>query len=208
MKAIKTMLTASAVVVATAALSGCNMTSSSGTSSAAADTNSAVPAQGFAEGAKVYAIVNLHSDSPKNKLYAMNYQLPKMLPICSEFVIQDISTKVIELTYKGLEYDYVWDGHTKKAGQSLEENFMLFFGESCDEAKAKVKTLSEVDQKGIKRGKPIVGMTKEGVLLAMGRPPIHATPDLEGDLWTYWINRWVRNILEFNEKGELVKIIK
>ena len=68
--------------------------------------------------------------------------------------------------------------------------------------------MSKIDQKGIKRGKPIVGMSKEGILLAMGRPPVHATAALEDDIWTYWVNRWAKNLLEFNEQGKLIKIIK
>lgn len=203
MKAMKKAFTASALVTALA-ITGCNSTSSPSSAAQDAITNKA----GIIEGATVYALVNIHADAGNNRLHAMNYQLPKLMPICSEFVINDIDTKVIELSHKGMEYDYLWDKYTRKAGQSLTENFSLFFGKSCDEAKAKVNTLSKLDQKGIKRGKPILGMSKEGVLLAMGRPPIHATPDLEAELWTYWVNRWARNILEFDEAGKLKHIEK
>ncbi|TPH15102.1 outer membrane protein assembly factor BamE [Litorilituus lipolyticus] len=201
MKALKNTLIASSLVITSSALTGCGSTAES-----SADLATNYP--GFSEGAKVYSIVNLHPDSPKNRLYAMNYQLPRVLPICSEFIIQDIATKRIELTYKGMDYYYDWDKYTRSAGQSLAENFNLFFSESCDEAKAKVKQLSQLDQDGIKKGKPLVGMSKEGILLAMGRPPIHATPDLEGNSWTYWINKWARNIIEFDENGKVKEIVK
>ncbi len=201
MKAMKKLLTATAVL-ATVAISGCGSTSPSPASVEA--TNKL----GITEGATVYALVNLHADAANNRFHAMNYQLTKLMPICSEFVITDIETKVIELTHKGVNYTYLWDKYTRNAGQSLTENFAQFFGKSCNEAKAKVKTLSALDQKGIKRGKPIVGMTKEGILLAMGRPAIHATPELDNDLWTYWVNRWARNVLEFDESGKLKHIEK
>jgi len=201
MKAMKKLLTATAVLAAVA-ITGCGSTSPS-TSSDVATNN-----LGITEGATVYTLVNLHADAANNRLHAMNYQLTKLMPICSEFVITDIETKEIELTHKGVEYTYLWDKYTRNAGQSLTDNFAQFFGKSCDEAKTKVSTLSEVDQKGIKRGKPIVGMTKEGILLAMGRPPIHATPELNNDLWTYWVNRWARNVLEFDESGKLKHIEK
>ncbi len=202
MNMMRKTFTASALI-ATFFIAGCNSTSAP-SSAAQAATNEA----GITEGATVYTLVNLHADAANNRLHAMNYQLPKLIPICSEFVIDDIDAKVIELSYKGMKYDYLWDKYTRKAGQSLTENFALFFGKSCDEAKAKVNTLSELDQKGIKRGKAIVGMSREGILLAMGRPPIHATPDLEGELWTYWVNRWARNVLEFDEAGKLKHIEK
>lgn len=203
MKMMKKAFTISALITALA-ITGCNSTSSSSTAEQDALTNKL----GITEGATVYALVNLHADAANNRLHAMNYQLPILMPICSEFIINDIETKVIELSYKGVEYNYLWDKYTRGAGQSLTENFALFFGKSCDEAKAKVNTLSELDQKGIKRGKPILGMSREGILLAMGRPPIHATPDLEADLWTYWVNRWARNVLEFDEAGKLKHIEK
>ena len=201
MKAMKKLLTATAIL-ATVAMVGCGSTSPSTATIAASNK------LGITEGATVYALVNLHADAANNRLYAMNYQLTKLMPICSEFVITDIETKVIELTHKGIEYDYLWDKYTRNADQSLTENFALFFGKSCDEAKAKVSTFSALDQKGIKRGQPIVGMSKEGILVAMGRPPIHATPDLDADLWTYWVNRWARNVLEFDESDKLKHIEK
>lgn len=202
MKAMKKAFTASALLAALT-ITGCNSTSSPSAAEDAA-TNKA----GIIEGATVYSLVNLHADAANNRLHAMNYQLPKLMPICSEFVIDDIETKVIEMSHKGIKYTYLWDKYTKNSGQSLNANFALFFGKSCNEAKAKVSTLSALDQKGIKRGKAIKGMSKEGILLAMGRPPIHATPDLEGDIWTYWINRWARNVLEFDESGKLKHIEK
>jgi len=179
-----------------------------GSTSPTPETDAVLNNLGISEGATVYALVNLHADAANNRLHAMNYQLPKLMPICSEFVIKDIDTKVIELTHKGIDYTYLWDKYTRNAGQSLTVNFSQFFGKSCDEAEAKVRSLSDIDQKGIKRGQAIVGMSKEGVLLAMGRPPIHATPELEGDLWTYWVNRWARNVLEFDESNILKHIQK
>lgn len=162
---------------------------------------------GFVEGSKVFAITNLHADFGKARLYAMNYQVPRVIPVCSEFTIEDIGKKAIELNFEGADWDFIWDKHTRKAGMSLEENFKLFFAKSCDEASKKISKLSKVDQKGIKKGKPFVGMTKEGILFAMGRPPIHATPSLESSSWIYWTNKWLRDIIEFDDKGVVTKIV-
>ena len=32
------------------------------------------------------------------------------------------------------------------------------------------------------------GMSREGVILAVGYPPEHQTPSLEADQWSYWRN--------------------
>jgi hypothetical protein len=159
---------------------------------------------GFKEDATMVAKVNLHPDQKRKVLYALNYQLPDMIPMCAKVKIEDIGKKEIEFVYQGKTYSYLWDKHTKKAGQSLEQNFKQYFGTSCDTAK--VATLSQSDQNGIKSGQPKVGMTKEGILFTMGRPPIHATPSLEGNTWMYWSNKWSRRAIDFDDKGVVTQI--
>lgn len=159
---------------------------------------------GFKENATMVTKANLHPDPKRRVLYALNYQLPSLIPMCSEVKIEDIGKKEIEFIYQGMTYRYVWDKHTKKAGQSLEQNFKQYFGTSCD--KAKVASLSQADQDGIKSGKPRVGMTKDAILFTMGRPPIHANPTLDGNTWMYWSNKWTRQAIDFDDKGVVTQI--
>ena len=42
----------------------------------------------------------------------------------------------------------------------------------------------------IRNGIIVDGMSKEAVLVAYGRPPEHRTPDLERNIWYYWLNRF------------------
>lgn len=179
-------------------------TSTSQSTNSQTSTNQKDP--GFYEGASVVALVNIHADYANNRLYALNYQMSNLLPMCSKFVIEDISSKKIEISHQGKVYDYLWDKHTRSAGQSLEQNFKTFFGERCDSDR--VKQLSKIDQEGIAKGTPLLGMTKEGIKYAMGRPPVHATATLEDNNWTYWINKWARNILKFDSNGELKHIVQ
>ena len=100
-------------------------------SSAMSLTHLSVTAQdsfGFREGATMVSLVNLHPDPKRQRLYAINYQLPSLIPMCSEVVIEDIGKKEIEISYQGETYSYLWDKHTKKAGESLAQNFKQFFG--------------------------------------------------------------------------------
>jgi hypothetical protein len=159
---------------------------------------------GFQEDATMVALVNLHPDPKRKVLYAINYQLSSILPMCAKVKIEDIGKKEIEFVYEGVTYSYLWDKHTRKAGQSLEQNFKQYFGSSCDQAK--VASLSQTDQSGIQSGKPKVGMTKEGILFAMGRPPIHANPSLDGNTWMYWSNKWTRRAIDFDDKGVVTQI--
>ena len=91
----------------------------------------------FVEGATVEALVNIHADYANNRLYALNYQMSNLIPMCSKFVIEDIGSKEIEISHQGKVYRYLWDKHTRSAGQSLAQNFNTFFGKRCDSDRVK-----------------------------------------------------------------------
>lgn len=159
----------------------------------------------FNEGDTVVALVNLHADPKGNRLFGINYQRPNLIPMCAELTVQEVERKQISFMYQGVTYPFILDKHTRKAGQSLQQSAAHYFGKSCDKAAA--AKLGEIDQKGIRVGRPYVGMSKEGVLFAMGRPPFHANRSLESSEWVYWLNRWNRIILKFDENGVLKTIV-
>lgn len=66
--------------------------------------------------------------------------------------------------------------------------------------------LSEIDRKGIRAGKAYVGMSKDGVRIALGYPAVHRTPSLDSDTWTYWQNRHRRLLIHFDEDGKVTRI--
>lgn len=160
----------------------------------------------FIKGAEVYTLSNLHPDPTKMRLYSTNYQLPGLLiERCTKITIKSIKKKKMIFTVpSGTEYTYLWQ---KYAIDPLPEHLKLFFGAECD-ASAPEK-LSEIDQKGVKRGTPYVGMSKQGVLYALGYPPKHVNPDAETmDSWTYWSNKFNRFIVHFNDETGLVDEIQ
>jgi len=52
----------------------------------------------------------------------------------------------------------------------------------------------------------MVGMSKEGVVFAIGYPPPHETPRLEGDQWRYWKRRFDSILVHF-ENGRVTRIV-
>ena len=70
-----------------------------------------------------------------------------------------------------------------------------------------LKELSEIDRKGIAEGKAHVGMSKDGVRIALGYPAVHKTPSLNESTWIYWRNRWGTTAIDFDNKGK-VKFIR
>ncbi len=70
----------------------------------------------------------------------------------------------------------------------------------------KIDDFSETDREGIKDGKVRVGMTKDGVRIALGYPATHKTSSLNENTWIYWTNRFKSFKVEFDEKGKVTKI--
>ena len=51
-----------------------------------------------------------------------------------------------------------------------------------------------------------MGMTKEGVIFAIGYPPRHVNPDLDSYQWTYWKSRFNRFVVEFDDEDRVASI--
>lgn len=66
--------------------------------------------------------------------------------------------------------------------------------------------LNDVDREGIQAGKAMVGMTRQGVMIALGYPARHYTPSLNQSRWFYWKGRLNRYAVEFDETGTVVSI--
>ena len=73
-------------------------------------------------------------------------------------------------------------------------------------APVSLEHFSELDLKGIKAGTVYTGMTKNGVLTALGYPPRHRTPSLESNSWIYWRNRFMTMAVNFDADGTVRSI--
>lgn len=63
---------------------------------------------------------------------------------------------------------------------------------------------SEIDMKGIKEGTVYRGMSRAGVLAALGYPARHKTPSLESDSWIYWKTKSDIVAVQFDPKGKAI----
>jgi len=167
-----------------------------------------VASPSFAEirkGDRLQTIANLHPDMQRHVLYSLNYQLPGLIPVCSTVLVTGVSKKKIAFEYNGQEFEIGYEGFTKGAGKTLNEAVQaIYLAPACD--KKKLDSLGKIDQEGIKAGMPRVGMTREGVLFAMGRPPFHANPDLSSSSWRYWKNRFGQMVVNFGDDGKVSSI--
>jgi hypothetical protein len=100
---------------------------------------------------------------------------------------------ILQSTQKSILFEV----NEKNAGMSTEEYVRLIISPQAVE----LDRFSEIDRKGIQEGKAYVGMTKEGVRIALGYPARHKTPSLENNTWYFWTNRFRAFPVEFDENG-------
>lgn len=62
------------------------------------------------------------------------------------------------------------------------------------------------DREGVRQGRALPGMSKNGVLTALGYPPKNLTPDLDADVWTYAKNRESDLVVDFTEDGLVARV--
>ena len=157
----------------------------------------------FEPGDQLQLLTNLHPHPTKNVLTTMNLQQEGLLKACARVEVKKLRRNTSTFIHDGEEYKMEFDGHTRKAGITFDEALATNLGESCDQAK--MLTLSQKDTDGVKRGIARVGMIKDGVYFAMGRPPYHANPSLTSNRWDYWRGSR-RRAVEFNRDGIVVRV--
>lgn len=152
----------------------------------------------------IYTLVNLHPDEVNNRLYSVNFQREGLIPACSKVSIDAVSAKRLQFTVSKSERAYTMDKH--KSSPDFLAYLSQYFGTEC--VSDKIKNLSSKDRAGIKAGVVDFGMTKQGVIYAIGYPPAHQTSSIEADEWKYWIHRFRTMRVKFDSKGRVVELIK
>ncbi len=72
------------------------------------------------------------------------------------------------------------------AGKSLSDYFDLILSKTP----VRYSNISAIDSKGISEGKAHKGMSKNGIMIALGYPCPHRTSSPDADTWIYWTNRY------------------
>jgi hypothetical protein len=152
----------------------------------------------------VYTLVNLHPDEQRSRLYAVNYQQAGLIPVCSEVKIVALKGNQMrfQVVKTGREYAYLH--HKKAAAEPFNAHLLRFFGTECD--RKGLERLAAGDRAGVQAGKVEKGMSRQGVIFAMGYPPRHETPDLNGKVWKYWRSKFDTMLVTFDDKGRVESI--
>ena len=149
------------------------------------------------KGQELYTQVNMHSLKGEYVTW-VNYGIDSLIPVNTKVLITSISGDDVDFIIKksGTELSLKNSSRSGLNGKAWAEKHFRT-------SKVNLKNFSPIDQKGIKKAKVIVGMSKKGVLIARGFPPAHVTPDLNMSEWMYWYNRWNKKKVVF--EGDTVE---
>jgi len=154
--------------------------------------------------------INLHADHLLKKVSSVNYQLRgELIPWGTEVRIIRVYRNSLVFENVARHQRYLYEFHWKtKSMVPLQEHVKRVFLDNADELKKQVEAMSEVDKDGIYEGRVKLGMSREGVLIAIGYPPEFANRDelLADRDWLYWASRYSKMVVSFGRDGSVHQI--
>lgn len=158
----------------------------------------------FAKDEARYTKYNSHTQSKDGKTYKASYanytnpgQGHVIIPAGTEILIIDKSRKSFTFKFDNGTKKVIYEFHKKRMGMSLDE----YLGKITSIEPVSFEGLSAQDKKGLAEGKAYKGMSRDGVLCALGYPATHRTPSLDSTSWIYWTNRFGTIAVDFDAQG-------
>jgi hypothetical protein len=148
---------------------------------------------------------NIHTQAKGNLLNASyaNYTNPGaghyIVPAGTEITLLSKSGKEFKFRINGDGREVRFLFHEPRMGMRVDE----YIEKITSPQPVSLKKLSALDRKGVEQAKALVGMTREGVMTALGYPAAHKTPSLESPTWIYWTNRFGTLAVDFDSRGKV-----
>ncbi|OGP59485.1 MAG: hypothetical protein A2V65_09550 [Deltaproteobacteria bacterium RBG_13_49_15] len=159
----------------------------------------------------IYLKNNIHAQQGRRDIKASfaNWTNPgaghTIIPVNTAVIVDSSPStfrrSVFSFTVQDSKKTVIMEYNEKLMGMSVDDYLKLITSPNP----VALEKLSAADQKGIKDGKASIGMTKDGVRMALGYPAVHMTPTLEDNKWTYWTNRFKSVVVEFDSSGKVIK---
>ncbi len=140
-------------------------------------------------------IIHISSDDNFDPLFQKN---PEEQPTIKFTVIDE------ESVFEGKRFSIIYISRFNPE-TTLIEYAQKYFSETnpMDD----LENFSGLEKKNIKRGRVKIGMSKGAVFMAYGLPPSHRTPNIEkNDIWTYWVSKFKRKKIYFDDDGRVDEI--
>lgn len=145
------------------------------------------------EGQTRYLCCNLHYEKPT--IADVNFQQGTLVPLGTPVRITTVKGRAV--TFEAAGYPPLTA--VLKYGRdnlSMDAFVNRLFVER--DPRAKLTHLPKKTRELIEAGQVDAGMTRDQVLMALGYPPAHRTPNLDSSQWIYWQNRWKSFLVDFD----------
>ena len=125
-----------------------------------------------------------------------------IIPAGSKIEIKHVSSREFSFLapQKGIKVKFEYS--VQRMGMSVKE----YIQKITSPTPVSLAGFSKVDRNGIAQGKALVGMTRAGVMTALGYPAAHRTPSLDASTYIYWTNRFGTVAVKFDNQGKVKKI--
>jgi hypothetical protein len=157
-------------------------------------------AKAFDDKAKLYTTRNMHYNIGRRGakiVEATNYQVGILIPVNSEVTMDAINRKQIAFIYRGQKI--ILRNIPKYTGLDIGAIAKRYFSMK----KVDLSQFTKQEQKAIKSAQVVNGMSKKAVIVSLGTPPAHVTPNLDMDQWKYWRTRFSTFFVTF-ENGKVI----
>ena len=102
-----------------------------------------------------------------------------------------------------IEHSFNFHRRTLKY-QTRYQYFDALTTEDLNDLKSTIEQLPQIDKTGIDKGIVMEGMSKKGVMVALGLPPIFSNPSPDrSNIWHYWFKKKSQFKVSFNENAKV-----
>lgn len=153
----------------------------------------------FDTNATMYTTKNMHYNISRttNLVVTTNYQRGVLIPVNSKVTMADVNSRQIVFMLGNKRITL--KNNAKHTGLGISDIAAEYFSVK----KVNLSKFTSTERKAIKSASILKGMSKDAVLISLGRPPITRTPDLTMDTWVYWKNRWITFAVNFQNNRVL-----
>lgn len=138
----------------------------------------------------------------KDNFRTTNYRKGTLIPINTRVSLVSINSGEAELRLVDTGQKLTIENVPKITKDDMQTAFKKIAGAT----EVDLNQFTKEERTNILTGKAQKGMSKNAVLAAMGYPPQHETPSLDGDMWTYWSNRFNKLVVNF-KNGKVESIV-
>jgi hypothetical protein len=150
-------------------------------------------------GKTFYVKANIWYEVPE-KIFSTNYHKGTIIPVGAKVTIKDTTGKGIVFSDENSITFRIIYMRKHNPGVSVWDHFDRYFSETDPmRSGGPFKKFTKAEQDNIRTGVIEEGMSKDAVLMSYGYPPSHRTPSLKGNMWTYWVHRFGKKMVYFQD---------